>query len=153
MDEFLQVAETVVIYKLRTAWHEISRLYNEMASQYGGTMSMGFILLTLNDQEGTPVTKIAPRMGMKPNSLSRVLKSMEEKGFIWRKRDEHDHRKVYICLTDLGKEMRKISFKAVFKLEESIIKDLEPEKLETFFEVMNHVQEVVENFSLEKENA
>ena len=151
MDEFQKVAETIAIYKIRTAWHEISRLYNEISADYGGTMSMGFILLTLDDIDGTPVTKIAPRMGMKPNSLSRVLKSMEKKELIFRKRDKTDHRKVYICLTDLGKEMRKVSFQAVFKLEETIVKDLPQEKLTAFFEVMNHVSKAVEQVRMQEE--
>ena len=75
----MQLAEELTIQKIRFAWHEIARVYNEVATRYGLTLSMGFVLLTLYEEEGTPVTKIAPRMGMEPNSLSRTLKNMEEK--------------------------------------------------------------------------
>ena len=51
-----------------------------MAAEHDTTVSMAFVLLAINEEEGTPVTRIAPRMGMEPNSLSRILKSMEEKG-------------------------------------------------------------------------
>ena len=43
---------------------------------------MAFVLLTINETYGTPVTKIAPRMSMEPNSLSRILNSLEKKVYI-----------------------------------------------------------------------
>ena len=106
MDKFLQIADQMVIYNLRTGWLQIARLYNEMAAEHDTTVSMAFVLLAINEEAGTPVTRIAPRMGMEPNSLSRILKSMEEKGFIFRKKDNSDKRMAYVHLTTLGKEKR-----------------------------------------------
>lgn len=145
-DSFLEVAEKVVIYQLRSKWLAISKMYNEMASEQDGTMSMAFILLTLNDKQGTLVTKIAPRMGMEPNSLSRILKSMEKKGLIYRKKEKEDKRKVYMCLTDYGITMRKDALKAVFNLESAIHSTVNPEKMEIFFEVMEKIPEAMEEF-------
>ncbi len=99
MDEFLRLADQLVIYKLRSAWFQISKMYNEMAEEHDGTVSMAFVLLAINEEDGTPVTRIAPRMGMEPNSLSRILRSMEERGFIYRKKDESDKRMAFVCLT------------------------------------------------------
>jgi len=146
MDDFAKLAEEVVLHKIRSAWHEIARVYNEMASEYGITLSMGFVLLTLYEETGTPVTKIAPRMGMEPNSLSRTLKSMEDKGMVLRKKDKIDKRKVYICVTEHGAQMRKIALKAVYRLNEAIVKDVPPTKLQAFFEVINQVSGSVEKF-------
>ncbi|MEM7106435.1 MAG: MarR family transcriptional regulator [Bacteroidota bacterium] len=144
MDEFMKLAEQLLVYRIRFAWHEIARMYNDMASEYDVTLSMGFILLTINEEYGTPVTKIAPRMGMKPNSLSRILRSMEDKGLVFRKKDEADKRLVYICLTDLGKDRKRIALDAVFRLNNALIKDLPPEKINAFFEVMDQVPKAVE---------
>lgn len=145
-DSFLEVAEQVVIYQLRSKWLAISKMYNEMASAQDGTMSMAFILLTLNDKQGTLVTKIAPRMGMEPNSLSRILKSMEKKGLIFRKKDKEDKRKVFMCLTDHGIAMRKDALNAVFTLESAIHETVTPEKMEIFFEVMERIPDAMEVF-------
>ncbi|MCB0502515.1 MAG: MarR family transcriptional regulator [Bacteroidetes bacterium] len=146
MESFESVADKVVVYKIREAWLNIAKLYNEMASEYDASISMAFILLTIDQEEGTPVTKIAPRMGMEPNSLSRSLKSLEDQGMIIRIKDEVDKRKVYIKLTDQGSKMRVLALKAVFHLEKTIIKDIPKEKLETFFEVINHVPEAIKEF-------
>lgn len=151
-DSFLEVAEKVVIYQLRSKWLAISKMYNEMASEQGGTVSIAFILLTLNDKKGTLVTRIAPRMGMEPNSLSRILKSMEKKGLIYRKKDKKDKRKVYICLTDYGLKMQKDALDAVFSLENSIHETVTPEKMEIFFEVINKIPQAMEAFKQEFSN-
>lgn len=144
MDQFQEIAESMVIYKLRSAWHEISRLYNEISEEYDATLSIGFILLTLNEEEGTPVTKIAPRMGMEPNSLSRVLKRMEKNGLISRRKDVEDRRKVFICITEQGVKMRDVAIKAVFRLNNAIVKGLSEEKLKSFFEVIDQIPFAIE---------
>lgn len=146
MDDFQKVADALIVYKLRSAWFEIAKIYNQLALEYDGTLSMGFVLVAIDEEEGTPVTKIAPRMGMEPNSLSRILKSMEEKKIVYRNKDKGDKRKVYICLTDKGKAMRKIALRAVFRLEKEIVKDIPADKLATFFEVIAHVPKAISDF-------
>jgi DNA-binding MarR family transcriptional regulator len=117
-----------------------------MASHYDGTLSEAFVLLTIDGEDGTPVTKIAPRMGMEPNSLSRILKAMEEKGAILRKGDPGDQRRVYVCLTDSGRKLREIAMKAVFQLEKKIIRDHSPNDIDSFFRVIDSVPEAVNTF-------
>jgi MarR family transcriptional regulator, organic hydroperoxide resistance regulator len=146
MDNFQEVANKIAIYKIRSAWLAIAKLYNDMASQYDGTLSESFVLLAIDDKDGTPVTKIAPRMGMEPNSLSRILKSMEKKGAIYRKDDPDDQRRVIVCLTEMGRTLREIALKAVFQLEKTIIRNQSPEKMDTFFEVIDSVPEAVSTF-------
>ena len=82
MDKYEEIAKDIIVNKIRVSWLEISKMYNEMAVTIGGTMSMAFVLLTINERYGTAVTKIAPRMGMEPNSLSRILKSLEDIFFL-----------------------------------------------------------------------
>lgn len=146
MDEFLRLADQMVIYKLRSSWFQISKLYNEMALEHDTTVSMAFVLLALNEEDGTPVTKIAPRMGMEPNSLSRILKSMEEKGYVIRKKDDTDKRMALVCLTPLGKEKREIALRAVFRLEKAIVTQLDQDQLTAFFEVTDHIPDAIEEF-------
>ena len=48
-------------------------------------MATGFTLLSIDPEKGTPSTALGPKMGMEATSLSRILKTMEEKGLITRK--------------------------------------------------------------------
>ena len=93
MEMFEELAQHILIYHLKTNWLSISKLFNDLAKEYDSTMAMAFVILAIDNKTGTPVTKIAPRIGMEPNSLSRLLNSLEEKGAILRKNDSNDQRK------------------------------------------------------------
>ena len=88
--------DKTIDYVLRATWQAVSRMYNEEASKYNGSMAIGFALLSIDREEGTPSTKIAARMGMEATSLTRTLKSMEENGLIIRKPNPNDGRGVLI---------------------------------------------------------
>lgn len=64
---------------LRTTWLAVARMYNEVASKYDTTMSTGFALISLDRKKGVSSTELGQKLGMEATSLSRVLKSMEEK--------------------------------------------------------------------------
>lgn len=134
----------MVDFVLRHLWHKTSRLYNQKASEYGVTISVGFILLNI-DKEGTPSTQLGPKMGMEPTSLSRTLKTMEEKGLIYRKTDAIDKRKVLIYLTPEGIEKRKIAKQVVLEFNEHVMSKIPKGKLQVFFEVAVRLDNAIDN--------
>ena len=138
-DDYEIYAEQIIVHKVRSAWFEMSRMFNQVATAYDITLSVGFTLIAIYEEEGTPVTKIAPRMGMEPNSLSRILKSMETDGLVERVPDARDKRKVLVKLTEKGHEKRKVSIKSVFRLNNAMLGDLDPIKVKHFYEVINSV--------------
>ncbi len=151
MDLFQEAADKMVLYHLRTSWLNIVKVFNDKAHLYNGTISMAFILMAIYEEDGVPVTKIAPRIGMEPNSLSRTLNSLEESGAITRKPDENDQRKVLVFLTPEGKKLRKIALKTVFDLEKKITEKLSPKQLKAFSEVIEQVSVSLEDFGKELE--
>jgi len=138
-DDYEIYAEQIIVHKVRSAWFEMSRMFNQVATAHNITLSVGFTLIAIYEEEGTPVTKIAPRMGMEPNSLSRLLKSMETDGLVERVPDARDKRKVLVKLTEKGQEKRKVSIKSVFRLNNAMLDDLDPIKVKHFYEVINSV--------------
>ena len=136
--------EEAIDYNIKAAWYAISRMYNQQAIQYGITTSIGFVLLNINTNEGTPATKIAPLMGLESRSLTRMLKSMEDKGLIYKKPDPEDKRSVRIFLTDLGIEKKAISRETVKAFNEEVFKRLDKEKLTAFYETINTINQIIE---------
>lgn len=126
--------ELLVDFVIRHLWHKFSRMYNQKANEYGMTISIGFILLNV-DKEGTPSTQLGPKMGMEPTSLSRTLKTMEDKGLIRRESDEKDKRKVLIFLTEEGIEKRRIARDVVLNFNQQLTDNIPKGKLKTFFDV------------------
>lgn len=137
--------EETIDHNIKTAWHAISRMYNQQAGKVDITTSIGFVLLNISSKEGTPATKIAPLMGLESRSLTRVLKNMEEKGLIYRQPDEQDGRSVRIFLTEKGKEKKEISRKTVVAFNTSVREQIDSEKLAVFFEVISDINKILEN--------
>jgi len=135
--------DKTIDYVLKTTWQAISRMYNEEASKYGATMALGYALLSIDKENGTPSTALGPSMGMEPTSLTRTLKSMEEKGLIERKRNPKDGRGVNIYLTALGKEKRELSKETVLKFNEVVLQHISQEQLKNFLEVSEKINELI----------
>ena len=130
-------------FLIRHAWHRISRMYNQKASEHNMTMSIGFILMIV-DKDGTPSTQLGPRMGMEPTSLSRTLKTMEDRKLIRRQEDKIDKRKVFIFLTAEGLDYRRLVRQTILEFNEKIHNKVSQDKLDVFYEVLNHMDQLVE---------
>jgi len=118
-------------------------MYNDEASKYEGSMAIGFALLSIDKEDGTPSTYISNRMGMEATSLTRTLKTLEEKKLIIRKKNPDDGRGVLIYLTELGKEKRELSKNTVIKFNETIKQNIPEDKLNTFMEVAEIINELI----------
>ena len=143
--------EKTIDYVLRATWISIAKMYNEEASKEGSTMATGFALLNIDPEEGTPSTSLGPKMGMEATSLSRTLKTMEDKGLITRKKNPEDGRSVLICLTPFGKEMRDYSRKVVLTFDEAVQREIPKEDLQKFIEVAYKIMELIASKKIYKE--
>jgi DNA-binding MarR family transcriptional regulator len=136
--------EETVDYPIKSAWHAISRMYNQQAAEEGFTTAIGFVLLNINSKEGTPATKIAPLIGLETRSLTRMLKTMEEKGLIFKQADPIDKRSVRIFLTEEGKQKKEISVQSVKRFNLEVRAELSEDELESFFGVIAKIQKVID---------
>jgi DNA-binding MarR family transcriptional regulator len=136
--------EETVDYPIKSAWHAISRMYNQQAAEEGFTTAIGFVLLNINSKEGTPATKIAPLIGLETRSLTRMLKTMEEKGLIFKQADPIDKRSVRIFLTEEGKQKKEISVQSVRRFNLEVRAELSEVELESFFGVIAKIQKVID---------
>lgn len=137
--------EETVDYHIKRTWQNIVRMYNEVASGYGASMTTGYILLNLDMDDGTPSSSLGPRMGIENTSLSRTLKSMEDRDLIIRKPNPEDGRGVLVYLTPFGKEKREDAKKAVLDFNFSIFRTVDDKKLQTFFEVIEEINFLINN--------
>ena len=139
------VKKKTIDFHIKWAWHSISRMYNTYAGQYDMTMAVGYVLLNIDIENGTPATKIAPLLGMEPRSLVRMLKSLEEKGLIRREIDGSDKRFVRITLTEEGKTKREQARAGVIRFNEIIRENIAPEKLVVFMDVIKEINTLVDS--------
>lgn len=135
--------EITLDYALRATWQAVARMYNEEARKSGSTMATGFTLLSIDPKEGTPSTMLGPKMGMEATSLSRILKSMEEKELIVRKANPKDGRGVLIYLTDFGLEKREDAKNVVLRFNEVVNQHVNEQELDGFFKVISSINQLI----------
>ena len=139
--------EETIDFPIRKVWSRISRMYNSEASKYGGTMAIGQILLSI-DADGTPSTKLGPKMGMESRSLVRTLQTMQDEGLIKRVPCMDDKRVVHIHLTTKGKQMRDVSRNTVIKFNEAVQSRFTQAQLNNFRQVMAELDRILEQEQL-----
>lgn len=136
--------ELLIDSSIRSSWFKLSRMYNQKAIEHDMTMSIGFILMNI-DKEGTPSTQLGPRMGMKATSLSRTLKTMEDKNLISRQGEGIDKRKVLIFLTEKGVDLRREVRNFLVDFNQKVIENISSSKLKVFFEVVQKIDDIIDN--------
>ncbi len=135
--------DVTIDYTLRATWQAVARMYNEEAREIDSTMAVGFTLISIDPKTGTPSTALGPKMGMEATSLSRILKSMEEKGLIERKPNPNDGRGVLIHLTEFGLEKRNYSKEVVLRFDQVVKEHVSEESLNGFFNVMKAINGLI----------
>jgi len=101
--------QETIDYFLKVVWQTVANRYNQMVAEFGITQSIGYLLININEQEGTTVSEVAALLGLKSTSLSRMLSQLEKMDLIYRQSNEGDKRSVKIFLTELGKEKRHLA--------------------------------------------
>ena len=129
---------------LRSTWQAIARMYNEEASKYDYTMATGFTLLSIDPKKGTPSTSLGPKMGMEATSLSRILKTLEERELIVRRPNPEDGRGVLINLTAKGLEKRESSRQRVFTFNDKVKHEIGSDKLNEFYDVSEKILDMIQ---------
>ena len=137
--------DKTIDYVLRTTWLAVNKMYNEEAAKFDSTMATGFALLSIDPENGTPSTSLGPKMGMEATSLSRTLKTMEEKGLIIRKPNPEDGRGVLIHLTEFGREKRAYSREKVLTFNEAVRDNVSEDELKNFYKVAEVINNLISN--------
>lgn len=137
--------EDSIDYYIKTAWHSLSRLYNQKAQKHGITTSIAFVLLNISTSDGAAATKIAPLMGLESRSLTRVLKNLEERGFIYKEKDSNDKRSVRIYLTEKGIAKKGKAIETVKAFNKFVRERIPESKLNTFVQISQLIIDWTEN--------
>ena len=106
--------------QLRDINTHLTAIIRKIGAGYAITFSQTNILLAI-PVEGMFTSQLASRVGIEVSTATRNLSKLESKGFIRRKRDGYDRRKVIIILTEKG---------------ETLVENIDLKLDETAFELM-----------------
>jgi MarR family transcriptional regulator, organic hydroperoxide resistance regulator len=95
-----------VCFPLYAASRLITREYQPYLDKMKITYPQYLVLLVLWETDKITVNEIAQKLVLNTNTITPLLKRMETQGLLSRKRSQNDERKVMICLTGKGEEMK-----------------------------------------------
>ncbi len=135
---------------LKQTWISVSKMYSEMAQEYDSTAVQALTLLKIDPKEGTRSTNLGPKMAIEPTSLTRIIKLLEDNGYIYKEKTKVDKREVIIKLTEKGLNYRNISKDTVVNFNSRVMEKIPQEKLQTFKEVMSEIMQISIELSAKK---
>ena len=137
--------EETVDYFLKIVWQTVANKYNQIASDFGITQALGYMLINVHE-EGIAVSQIAALSGVKSTSLSRILKNMESLGLIFRVVDPKDKRSVKIFLTPFGKEKRQIAKGVVRSFNEYLNTHISDKERLQLIKTLNKISQLTADY-------
>ena len=97
--------------------YNVSRLfaqfYEKKLKQFGITYSQYLVLLTLWEENPQTLNSIGRHLDLSSNTLTPLLKRLEQSGWVKRERQQSDKRQLIITLTDNGQQQREAVFEAI----------------------------------------
>lgn len=98
--------ENQLCFPVYAASRLITRAYQPFLDKLGITYPQYLVLLVLWEHDSMPVNDIARKLILNTNTITPLLKRMEQQGLIRRARSEEDERKVIVQLTSNGIELK-----------------------------------------------
>ena len=135
---------------LKSAWLAVSKMYSDQASLHNSTAVQALTLLKIDPKEGTRSTNLGPKMAIEPTSLTRIIKLLEDNGYIYKEKTTTDKREVIIKLTEKGVNSRNLSKEVVVNFNKKVVERIAPEKFEVFKEVMTDILKIANELNHKK---
>ena len=94
-------------FRLYSASRLLTQAYHPLLAPYGLTYPQYLVMLVLWEQDSQKVNDIAKRLLLETNTVTPLLKRMEQEGLVRRSKSAEDARQVLVQLTTKGREMEK----------------------------------------------
>lgn len=104
--EEVLLLENQLCFPLYAASRLVTQLYTPLLDELDITYPQYLVLLVLWERGQQSVTDIGAQLLLETNTLTPLLKRMEQKGLLQRTRAADDERRVLISLTPRGKKLK-----------------------------------------------
>lgn len=95
-----------ICFSLYAASHAFSRVYKPLLDAIGLTYPQYLVMVVLWEHDDRTVGSIGDALSLDSNTLTPLLKRLQNAGLVDRTRDKADERQVRIRLTDAGRVLR-----------------------------------------------
>lgn len=126
--------ENQICFPLYACSKEIIKKYKPLLDKYDLTYTQYLVMMIMWDKKQINVKELGKCLYLDSGTLTPVLKKLESKGYVERKRSEEDERNLIINISKKGKELKKYIKEVPTIMGESI--DLTAEEATTLYRIL-----------------
>ena len=126
--------ENQLCFPLYACSKEIIRRYKPFLDDIDLTYTQYIAMMILWEEEQATVKELGKRLYLDSGTLTPVLKKLESKGYIERKRSDTDERNLIVSVTDEGKKLRERAVCIPEKMAGCV--NLEKEEAEQLYRIL-----------------
>ncbi len=126
--------ENQLCFPLYACSKEIIRRYKPFLDDIDLTYTQYIAMMILWEEEQATVKELGTRLYLDSGTLTPVLKKLENKGYIERKRSDTDERNLIVSVTDEGKKLRERAVCIPEKMAGCV--NLEKEEAEQLYRIL-----------------
>lgn len=137
--------ENQVCFPIYVASRLIIREYQPLLSKLGITYPQYLVMLVLWENDGLTVNQIADKLLLNTNTVTPLLKRIQDQGLLSRERSTEDERRVIVKLTDKGHALKE----EAATIPEQLVANLHSDEMsaDDLEQMMTQICEVVRHLS------
>lgn len=109
-----------ICFPLYVISKEITGMYRPFLEELDITYSQYLVMMVLWENEGLTVNQIGEKLFLDSGTLTPLLKRLEAKSYLERKRKKEDERVVEVFLTEVGRDLQKSACSIPGKMAEKL---------------------------------
>lgn len=136
--------ENQLCFPLYACAREVVKRYTPFLDEIDLTYTQYIVMMVLWDRKSITVKELGQILYLDSGTLTPLLKKLEAKGFLSRKRSEADERNLIVTITEQGENLREKAVSVPGKIAQCVM--LEPEEAMTLYRLLYKLLDAVNNY-------
>ena len=128
-------------FPLYACSREMIKLYKPFLDELGLTYTQYITLMVLWEHKAMTVKALGQELYLDSGTLTPLLKKLEDKGLVTRRRSERDERNLIVTITEAGEEMKDRALHIPTEMAKCV--NLPREEVYTLYRMLNQLLEYV----------
>ena len=129
--------ENQLCFPLYACSKEIVKAYKPYLDELDLTYTQYITMMVLWEHKELRVKEVGERLFLDSSTLTPLLKRLEEKGYITRRRSEMDERDVFVTITEAGEALKEKAITVPERLAACV--ELEPQKAAALYQTLYEI--------------
>ncbi len=126
--------ENQLCFPIYACAREVIKLYKPFLDELGLTYTQYISMLVLWERKCVSVKELGQCLHLDSGTLTPLLKKLEAKGLLNRRRSEKDERSLLVTLTDAGEKLRERAVEVPGKMGQCVT--LDPDEAQTLYRLL-----------------